>query len=206
MALLLDHLAVAGETLAAAQAHVEQALGVSLQPGGEHAVFHTHNALLGLDDGLYLEAIAINPDAPQPTRRRWFDLDRFQGPARLTNWICQSDDIEVDLAALPGGMGDPVALQRGDLRWRMAVPQDGRLPFDNCAPALIQWDTALHPARMLAPSGVRLRRLTVQHPEAEAMNAMLSDHFSDDRLRYETGPATLAAEFDTPHGRRTLAS
>ncbi len=57
--MLLDHLAVSGETLEAAQNYVEEALGVSMQTGGEHAVFHTHNKLMGLADGLYLEAIAI---------------------------------------------------------------------------------------------------------------------------------------------------
>ena len=31
--MLLDHLAVAGETLEDASAHIEQALGVRLQPG-----------------------------------------------------------------------------------------------------------------------------------------------------------------------------
>ncbi len=56
-----DHIAIAGETLEAARAYVEDALGVTLQDGGAHDVFFTHNALLGLEDGLYLEAIAINP-------------------------------------------------------------------------------------------------------------------------------------------------
>ena len=111
----LDHIAVAGETLAEATAHVEAALGVPMQPGGEHAVFHTHNTLMGLADGLYLEAISVNPAAPVPERPRWFDLDRFAGPARLTNWICRCDDLDATLAALPDGFGAPVELQRGDL-------------------------------------------------------------------------------------------
>ncbi|WP_300062221.1 VOC family protein [uncultured Roseobacter sp.] len=202
----LDHLAVAGESLHEAQAFVEEALGVPLQPGGEHAFFHTHNALLGLEDGLYLEAIAINPAAPQPERSRWFDLDRFSGPARLTNWICRTDDIATALMDLPAGMGSPVALQRGPLRWRMAVPDNGVLPFENSAPALIQWDTTLHPAQMLAPSGVWLRRFTVQHPEAEALGDLLTVRLQDDRLRFETGPRGLFAAFDTPHGPRELSS
>ncbi|KZZ67236.1 VOC family protein, partial [Sulfitobacter sp. HI0129] len=137
--LSLDHLAVAGEDLAAARAHAETALDVILQPGGRHDVFGTHNRLLGLADGLYLEAIAADPDAPAPDRARWFDLDRFSGPARLTNWICRCDDLDAALARLPDGFGRPVDLQRGDLRWRMSVPEEGRLPFDNLAPALIQW-------------------------------------------------------------------
>ncbi|MBT6299218.1 MAG: VOC family protein, partial [Rhodobacteraceae bacterium] len=50
-----DHLAVSAYTLAEASDHIEQALGVALQDGGQHGVFGTHNRLLGLADGLYLE-------------------------------------------------------------------------------------------------------------------------------------------------------
>ena len=142
--MLLDHLAVSGETLEQAQSYVEDALGVSMQSGGEHAVFHTHNKLMGLDDGLYLEAIAINPDAPNPDRPRWFDLDRFSGSPRLSNWICRSDALEEDIALLPEGIGEAVALQRGDLRWQMVVPASGVLPFNNQCPALIQWQTVIY--------------------------------------------------------------
>ena len=199
-----DHIAISGETLEAAKAHVEEALGVALQPGGEHDVFFTHNALLGLEDGLYLEAIAINPEAPQPTRPRWFDLDRFGGPPRLTNWICRTVDLDAVLSTLPATMGMPVDLQRAALRWRMAVPQSGILPFDNCAPALIQWQTSTHPATLLAPSGVRLRRLTVRHPDGDALAALLGDQLVDDRIAVETGPKGMLAEFDTPHGAREI--
>ena len=201
----LDHIAVAGETLEDAVAHVEAALGVSLQAGGEHDVFFTHNRLLGLEDGLYLEAIAINPDAPQPARPRWFDLDRFAGAPRLTNWICRTDDLAVLLPTLPDGVGAPVSLQRGDLRWQMAVPENGRLPFDNLHPAVIEWRTDLHPATMLKPSGCRLRRLIVAHPEAEALSQALSGALQDGRLVFERGDVPgMMAEFDTPHGRRQL--
>ena len=57
---------VAGETLAEAAAHVEKALGVALSPGGVHVEMGTHNRLLSLGPGLYLEAIAVNPDARAP--------------------------------------------------------------------------------------------------------------------------------------------
>ncbi|MEL6648491.1 MAG: VOC family protein, partial [Pseudomonadota bacterium] len=42
----LDHLAIAAETLEDGREAVEAALGVSLQPGGQHAHFGTHNLLL----------------------------------------------------------------------------------------------------------------------------------------------------------------
>ncbi|NOC44006.1 VOC family protein [Ruegeria sp. HKCCD7559] len=199
--MLLDHLAVAGETLEEASAHIEQALGVALQPGGKHEKFGTHNRLLGLRDGLYLEAISIDPQAHPPGRPRWFDLDSFQGGPRLTNWICRVEDIEATLSIFPDGTGEPIDLTRGALRWRMAVPSTGRLPFDNQFPALIEWQGDLHPADMLQNSGCRLRRLVVYHPDA----LTLARHLGVlDQVVFDTGPAALRAEFETPHGVRVL--
>ncbi len=197
----LDHFAIAANTLAEATAHVEEALGVPLQPGGEHAVFGTHNRLLGLADGLYLEAIAIDPEATPERQPRWFDLDRFDGAARITNWICRSSDLDSTLAALPVDAGAPVSLTRGDLSWQMAVPKSGILPYDNIFPALIQWQGP-HPAPRLTQQGCSLRRLVVSHPEAQALAELLP--LDDARVVFETGPAALQAEIDTPHGLRHL--
>ncbi len=197
----LDHIAVTGATLEEAAAHVEEALGVSLQSGGKHEKFGTHNRLLGLRDGLYLEAIAIDPGAPNPERTRWFDLDRFEGAPRLTNWICRVPDIEASLSVFPDGVGHPIDLTRGALRWRMAVPPNGRLPFDNLFPALIEWQGDLHPARMLQDSGFRLSRLVVYHPDAVELATFLG---ALEHVVFDTGPVALRAEFDTPHGPRVL--
>lgn len=198
----LDHIAIAGETLEAAVAHVEEALGVPLLPGGKHVHFGTHNQLLGLADGLYLEAIAIDPSAPALDYPRWFDLDRFEGKPRLNNWICRSDDLEAELARLPKGAGRPVALQRGDLRWRMAVPETGILPLSGSFPALIQWDVDVLPGDILPASGVRLQRLEVAHQEALWLREVLG--LADPRVQFVPGDAALRATFDTPHGLREL--
>lgn len=37
--------------------------------------FGTHNRCLGMEDGIYLEVIAVDPEAPPPSRPRWFGLD-----------------------------------------------------------------------------------------------------------------------------------
>ncbi|MGI9367282.1 MAG: VOC family protein [Ruegeria sp.] len=197
----LDHIAVAASTLDDATAHVEQALGVKLQQGGRHVAFATQNRLLGLDDGLYLEAISIDPDAPNPDRPRWFDLDRFSGPPRLTNWICRVPDLAPTLASLPEDAGNVVDLARGDLKWKMAVPLSGILPFDNLFPALIQWHGELHPASMLDASGCRLRRLIVSHPSAADLSRLLGKL---KHVEFTSGSPALRAEFDTPHGKRVL--
>lgn len=201
--LQLDHLAIAAQTLEAGRDAVERALGVRLQPGGQHPHFGTHNLLLGLEDGLYLEVIAIDPTAPKPDYARWFDLDRFAGSPRLNNWICRTDDMARTLVKLPQA-GKPIALSRGDLRWQMAVPEDGILPFDGLFPALIEWQCETHPAGLLRASGCRLQRLTVRHPQAGNLKAQIGDGFTDDRVSFEAGPVGLRAEFITPAGIRIL--
>jgi hypothetical protein len=94
-----------------------------------------------------------------------------------------------------------VSLTRGDLRWQMAVPEDGILPYDNCFPALIQWHSP-HPAPLLTQQGCALLRITIQHPQAEELQNLLA--LRDDRVAFEVGVAGFEAEFDTPHGRRIL--
>lgn len=193
----LDHLAISCETLAQGAAFVKAALGVSCQPGGQHAHFGTHNMLLSLGPEEYLEIIAIDLTADQPKVPRWFDLDRFSGAPRLTNWILRADDItQIDPA-----FGAPVALSRGDLNWQMAVPDSGRLPFDNLHPAALQWQSS-PPAPRLTDRGIRLTALSIQHPQADRLKTSLPS--LDPRITFAQGAPTLSARFATPTGERIL--
>jgi hypothetical protein len=199
--LRLDHLAISATRLEDGVAAAERLLGVPMAGGGQHAAMSTHNRLLSLGD-LYLEVIAIDPTAPPPGRARWFDLDRFSGPPQLTNWIVATDDIDTALASGPPGWGTPMSLARGDYRWQMAVPEDGRLPFDNACPALIQWHGSLHPAPALPDHGLRLNRLEISHPDAPALQQVLA--LDDPRVAFTIGPVALRAAIDTPQGPVTL--
>ena len=204
MTLAVDHLVVSATSLEAGVAWVEASLGTKLAGGGKHPHMATHNRLLGLGD-LYLEVIAADPEAPCPTWPRWFDLDQFQGPPRLTNWVCQTKDMTAALAASPAGIGIPVALQRGDYRWQMAVPVDGRLPYDNVYPALIAWDGDLHPARMLPDVGIRLTELVIAHPSADTLRLALTGQLRDTRVTFQRSPhASMRATFATPGGIKVL--
>jgi hypothetical protein len=205
MMLMLDHLAVSAETLAAGGDWLEMVLGAPLSGGGKHPQMGTHNRLVSLGD-LYLEVIAIDPEAPQPATPRWFDLDRFRGPPRLTNWICRTEDLDAALAAAPRGSGTATDLHRGDYRWRFAVPASGRLPFDGCFPALIQWRGDLHPARTLRDHGIRLLRLEITHPATTELQAALRGAgLADARVAVQPGPYSgCRATFSTPRGIRVL--
>ena len=169
----IDHLVVAADRLADGVAYVEQSLGLRMQPGGKHPDMGTHNALLNLGP-IYLEVIAIDPNAPAPDHPRWFNLDHFSGPPRLTNWVARTDDLDAAIALAPPGIGTRRDLRRGDLSWSMVVPDDGMLPFDQAFPGLIQWHGDAHPLQRLAEPQCRMEMLQIAHPDPEDLRDALN--------------------------------
>jgi hypothetical protein len=175
----LDHLVVAARDLDEGAAWVEAKLGVAMAAGGKHALMGTHNRLLKLDRGRYLEVMAIDPEAPPPARPRWFDLDTpamrerlAKGPA-LIHWANRTDDLRA--AVRDRADVEIVAFTRGPYRWRMGVPRDGRRPTEG---TLIQWDSA-HPWDALPETQVSL-------------------------VAFDPVQAALSATFVTPAGRRSI--
>lgn len=196
----LDHIVLNTTALDAGTARLEAALGVPMQPGGQHAAMGTHNTLLSLGPEDYLEVIAIDPDGAAPDQPRWYDLDRFEGPTRLCHWAVRVPDLDAALDAGPDGLGTPWSLTRGALSWRMAVPADGTLPFGGLMPALLSWDSP-HPAPKLQDRGVRLERLTLQSPEPDALRDAVVRLTNDPRIHIEAArePA-IVAHLQTPGG------
>ncbi len=204
--LALDHIAVVARTLEEGTTYVEAVLGERLLPGGHHAAMGTHNSLMALGSDTYLEVIAIDPDAPKPGHRRWFNLDAYTGAPRLTNWICRTDDLDAAIDAAPPGSGSAMRLSRADLSWSMAVPEFGRLPFDDASPALMQWHGGLHPAKRLPETDLRLVRLDVFHPKAEDLLEAMPALHALERVSVREGPEKrLIATISTPTGNRILA-
>jgi hypothetical protein len=72
-------------------------------------------------------------------------------------------------------LGKAEPMSRGALQWLISIPEDGGLPFDGAAPALIQWQTEAHPAAGLQDMGCRLIALELRHPDAESVRALLDD-------------------------------
>ena len=123
---VLDHLIFAAPVLEDGVRQLERRFGLQAQPGGRHRGLGTHNALLGLDQGAYLEIIAPDPARPPPATPRPFGLDALDHP-RLAGWAVRCDDIDTRVAharAQGYDPGDPVELQRATtqgalLRWRL---------------------------------------------------------------------------------------
>ena len=187
--LQIDHLVVSASRLADGVAYVEQKLGLRMLPGGKHPDMGTHNALLNLGE-TYLEVIAIDPEANAPDHPRWFNLDNFTGPPRLTNWVARTDDLDAALALAPDDIGTRRDLQRGDLRWSMVVPGNGKLPYDGAYPGLIEWHGEAHPNQRLGEPQCQLEVFQVAHPGAEQLRG--------DLARFEGGLSACVAFASPP--------
>lgn len=222
-ALKLDHLVVAAATLEAGEAHVIEQLGlkdVVPQRGGKHARMGTHNSLLGLWGGVYLEIIAIDPEAPAPARPRWFGLDDDAVQARLArgpylaHWVARVErprSLPRWQAQYPTRLAPVIEMQRGVLTWQIGVPEDGSLPAwqgagEGLLPTLIQWDSPHHPSESLPSSDCAVTALRGFHPRASVLSEQLQWLGGDALIRIEDTlvEPSLAAEIETPDGPRTL--
>lgn len=208
-AFALDHVVVASGSLGAGSAWLEERLGVALQPGGRHLGWGTHNRLLNLEGGTYLELIAPDPKQPPPAAPRPFGLDRpdlrariCQRP-RLIHYVLRTPRLQEALARIGYDPGPVSAMARGDLRWRITLPASGDPAAGGLLPTLIQWDIELatrHPASVLPMRAVRLQTLRVAAPPAVA--ALLAGLDADPRFRLGAaeGGRGLRAELATPNG------
>jgi len=226
-ALELDHLIVAARTLEEGARHIAETLGVEPVPGGAHTRMGTHNMLLGLFGTVYLEVIAIDPDAendggPANGRPpRWFALDEEAMQARLeagpflAHWavrVARPKDLGRWQAQYSSRIPPVVPMSRGDLTWRLTVPEDGAFPSwqgagDGILPTLIQWDTAVHPAARLPASGLALSALKARHPRPALIREQLQWLGANHLIELDDAAAdapALAADIETPAGMRVL--
>jgi hypothetical protein len=170
----LDHLVYGVEALDEAIERLAEHLGIRPSPGGRHEGMGTHNAILGLDHGTYLELLAPDPSQPERAQARPFGLDGASLP-RLVGWAVRTDDIEAtvaDAARAGVDVGPVVAMSRAKpdgtvLHWRLTMPAAGVLPF------LIEWGDAPHPSAD-APSGAVLRSFRAEVPDVAATRRALA--------------------------------
>ncbi len=204
----LDHITVVAPSLEAGTAYVEAVLGVTPGAGRKHPAMATHNLLLDLGSGVYLEVIAPDPQAVPVQRPRWFGIDRVRqgSPARLAAWVARTDDIAK--AARPE-LGEIVSMSREHHTWQVTVTKDGSVPLGGAAPMLIQRASSALAAAALPPSGLAIRRLRVRHPSPSRILALFESIDLASHLPVvvtEGSECSLVAEIDTPFGPRELGA
>jgi catechol 2,3-dioxygenase-like lactoylglutathione lyase family enzyme len=170
----IDHIVVVTPDLEQAVAGYRE-LGFTVVPGGRHAA-GTHNALIALADGAYIELIAFLDVEGRESHRWWRPLQRGGG---LVDFCAATDDFDADAEAFRRAGIEMVGPQRQsrtrpdgyELRWTLATPAER---FRGLVPFLITDDTARRervPAATRHPNGATsLGGLTVAVPDlAEAV-------------------------------------
>ncbi len=204
---MLDHVAYGVPDLDAACHELAERLGVGPMPGGQHRGLGTHNAILALGEGAYLEVIAPDPNQPPPSRPRPFGLDALDDP-RLVAWAAKAPDIEsrVERARSAGyDPGNVIKLGRnlpdgGRLEWRLTFPEE--LAGDGLVPFLIDWGSTPHPS-ITAPQGCTLLSLRGEHTQPELVRPLLQALEVDLEVANGRAP-TLVATLQTPNGEIDL--
>ncbi|MEM7428156.1 MAG: VOC family protein [Pseudomonadota bacterium] len=175
----VDHFAIGAFTLELGAAALEESLGVEVPRGSKHDAMSTHNRVMQAGNESFLEIIAIDPEAPDPGRVRWFTLDDRSTQERLSErpralcWVVNTDRLDDIVAASPVDLGEVVHFARGDRTWRLTVPSDGSLPEGGLLPAFIEWSPGPHPSTGQQDLGVRLKTVRLRHPDPERISGML---------------------------------
>lgn len=175
----IDHLVIGTNDLASGTDWTESRLGAACDGGGAHPLMGTHNRLMRLAGGPYLEVIAIDPDAPSPGRPRWFTLDREKTKSRFATgpgalcWVAAVSDIETAVRQCGYDCGQITTVTRGDLQWRLTIPDDGSLPAGGVLPSLIEWPEGMHPVTSLAETDIYLDTIHLTHPDPAHIEACL---------------------------------
>ena len=168
----IDHVIVGAANLNAAIVEMERLTGVRPVIGGIHPGRGTHNALMSLGDGTYLEILAPDP-AQAVDNAELRELRALTHPTPV-GWAASADketELRSVLAAakiaasgsVPGSRAKP---DGSVLHWITF----GYAELDNpLAPFFIIWgDRSLHPSQS-SPPGCRLDSLAIESPDAAAI-------------------------------------
>jgi hypothetical protein len=173
----------------------------------------TYNHLLQLGDTVYLEIVALDPEADGPGRPRWFGLDDqkkvrsdWDEGRRLRGWVARTDAIDAIIAGHRGIFGEKVPLPAVNSSFDFAIPDDGSLPLDGAAPSIIDRRGKPRSMATIADLGARLRSFTLEHPDPAAVEALYRAMSVDrpptidrgSKLRYH-------AQIETPTGLKELS-
>lgn len=211
-----DHIVIGASTLKLGADYVEHILGVQVPNGGDHIMMGTHNKVMTLGDGVYLEIIAVNPELAPPERPRWFGLDdpnvisSLEKSPRLITWAINTYDLAALTRESTIAVGDIQQAERGELRWRVALPDDGRLSAAGFFPLCIEWLVDFHPSERMPDLNCRLQKLEIHHRRARWLQQCLASIGADRLVSInecdDSETALLTATIQTPTGSHILSS
>ena len=212
----LDHIVIGAATLEQGVAYIREALGIEIPLGGEHLHMGTHNHLMQLGNEIFLEVMAINPQAVAPNRPRWFGLDdpfvkaQLEEQPRLLTWVVNTPDVSSLKQQSIFEFGAIASMNRGDIEWLITIPADGSLPGAGMLPTLIEWRNDTHPSNRYPDLGCSLQKLEIHHPNLDWLKSILESIGAHQCVELYPLSANVApylvASIETPSGVKELSS
>ncbi|MDC6457480.1 VOC family protein [Alphaproteobacteria bacterium] len=207
----IDHIVIGAADLEEATKRIEQFIKADFSSGGKHPLMATHNRLIKLQNSIYMEIISIDPGATMPQssghKKRWFSLDSQSTKRRLSLapqplcWVAAVDNVEQAVSHCGYNPGKIIEVTRDDLRWRLTVPENGKLSFDGVLPILIEWPNGKNPAARMPESNVCLQQLTLFHPNPKKIKGILSKLNVVGPINIELGEPRIQFSFKTASGK-----
>ena len=212
----IDHLVIGASTLIQGVNFVADILGVEMPYGGTHSKMGTHNHLMQIGDGVFIEVIAINWEIDPPGRPRWYGLDdpfirqQIEKQPALLTWVVNTRNINELIRMANFSLGKAELISRGNLSWHFGLPEDGRLLAGGMLPYAIEWKTDRHPSANMADLKCRFHSLEIYHTYSRWLQSALTSIGALDLVKIKTLPKDQApymiAKINTPYGNKELCS
>ena len=187
----LDHIVLGCNTLQEGTDYVEKKLGLSLSEIGYHHYMGTHNRVIKIGENIYLEVIAIDPNANKPKHFRWFNLDNKKQQARLKispqiiGYVIENENPDMLKFYNPF-----FEATRGDYRWEFATPKsDSNLINKNLiecglVPSLIKWKSK-KPVYQMLDNHFELEKIKIELTQNNMEYKPYLNHLGDvEKLEY----------------------
>jgi len=174
----VDHIVYVVSDLEEAIKEFEQKLGVRPIFGGYHKTFGTKNALVNLNNQIYLELLAADTSNTEIKAPRWMGVD-FLSKNQITRWALKSDSLERDAAVVRAYNSNMGQIRDGSrnsadgslLQWKLSMPL--ATPEVELVPFFLDWsDTEKHPSEILPPMDCELIELYATHPNPDVFSSI----------------------------------
>ncbi len=201
----IDHIVYTVSNLEEAITEFENKLGVRPVLGGYHKTFGTKNALINLNDSIYLELLAADDSNTEIVKPRWMGVDQLT-KNQITRWALRSDSLKPDAKILRTYNPHMGEIRRGSrnaadgslLQWELIMPLPA--PEVEILPFILDWSaTEKHPSELLPKMACELLAFYGTHPKPE----MFEGVFQTLNYSIDIRPATevsLKALIKSPKG------
>lgn len=201
----IDHIVYAVSNLDQAIKSFKKLTGITPIFGGYHTTEGTKNALVNLQDGMYLEFIAIDTTNVKITQDRWMGVDVLTKD-QVTRFAIKSNDLEKDSTILKTYNSEMGKKKKGSrhtatgklLQWELLMPL--AYPEVEIVPFVLDWSTSeAHPHTMLPNMHCHLMNLQATHPNPEEITSFLKELDCDISIEKKDF-TSLQITLNTPSG------